>query len=418
MKRYGVAAGVLRFDPRGIVYAVDDFDDVVAELRHAVGHRQFPGGLIVIILVGQHLLARIDVLVPRHGEDDLAGVLVGKYFFLAAGVVYDFADEQFVGDLARTIRHRFGVFGLERLGEAVVGLAGDDRQDVYLLDFAAQHGDILPLAILIHAEAQTATDLLPLADVGGALLQRADLEHVGVVPALAQRGVREDEPHRLVETEQTLLVLHDEVVGVGIVGAVLLFVDLAVDDLLALFVDGEIPGVGRLGGNSAQISLVRLARDHVVDELLDGDAVLLFEDVGIFAVHRRGTFVHLVIGDLVDEEQRQHLDPALKKFPFPLEVGDDRLADLQPPDIFVGLVDAAGVTGIEFYAVDEFHGVVAPVDALYYIAVTVSLNAVGLAIVLRQLVNVVAFVEPPHFAPDLVLAAHLEFQHRLRRLGG
>ena len=45
------------------------------------------------------------------------------------------------------------------------------------------------------------------------MLERADLEDVRVVPALAQRRVREDEAHGLLEREQPLLVAQDQVVG-------------------------------------------------------------------------------------------------------------------------------------------------------------------------------------------------------------
>ena len=57
------------------------------------------------------------------------------------------------------------------------------------------------------------------------LVERADLEDVGVVPALAQRRVAEDEAQRLVQREQPLLVLHDQVVdlvvGLGVAARVL-----------------------------------------------------------------------------------------------------------------------------------------------------------------------------------------------------
>ena len=95
---------------------------------------------------------------------------------------------------------------LELLGELPVALAGDDgeRVDGAVADAAA---------VLVDADAEAAADgLAPLA-LGADVAERADLEHVGVVPPLAEGGVGEDELERLVEAEEPLLVLHDELVG-------------------------------------------------------------------------------------------------------------------------------------------------------------------------------------------------------------
>ncbi|VOG54146.1 Uncharacterised protein [Streptococcus pneumoniae] len=78
-------------------------------------------------------------------------------------------------------------------------------------------GVVHPLAVLVDGEAQSAADLLPARGGVVALLEHAHHEHVGVVPALAQRRVRPDEPHRLLEGQQPLLVLEDQVVGVDVV---------------------------------------------------------------------------------------------------------------------------------------------------------------------------------------------------------
>ena len=45
------------------------------------------------------------------------------------------------------------------------------------------------LTVLIDAKTQTAPDFLPLANLAAALFQRANLEHVRVIPAFAQSGV-------------------------------------------------------------------------------------------------------------------------------------------------------------------------------------------------------------------------------------
>ena len=99
----------------------------------------------------------------------------------------------------------FLVLGLQRAGEVLVALVG---HDVELVDRLVEDAQ----AVLVHRQAQAAADLLPLLHGAAGLVERADLEDVGVVPALAQRRVAEDEAQRLVQGEQALLVLHDQVV--------------------------------------------------------------------------------------------------------------------------------------------------------------------------------------------------------------
>src|SRR3546814_6793811 len=67
-----------------------------------------------------------------------------------------------------------------------------------------------------------------------------------IVPTFAKRGVGKQEPDRLFEREQPLLVLEDEVVGVTIVGIGRTRADLRILQPLGLLVDREI-AVVRLG---------------------------------------------------------------------------------------------------------------------------------------------------------------------------
>ena len=121
---------------------------------------------------------------------------------------------------------------LQVLGELLVALGGDDGQRVDLE--AAQ-----ALAVLVDAEAQAAADGLAALALGAHLAQGADLEDVGVVPALPQGGVGEDELQRRLEAQQLLLLPHDQVVGALGVVAVALVVLGGVRPA-ALLVDGEV----------------------------------------------------------------------------------------------------------------------------------------------------------------------------------
>src|SRR3546814_12052692 len=75
---------------------------------------------------------------------------------------------------------------------------------------------------------------------------RSHDEHIRIVPTFAKRGVGKQEPDRLFEREQPLLVLEDEVVGVTIVGIGRTRADLRILQPLGLLVDREI-AVVRLG---------------------------------------------------------------------------------------------------------------------------------------------------------------------------
>ena len=72
--------------------------------------------------------------------------------------------------------------------------------------------------------------------------------------------MREDKPHRLVQTQQAFLVAHNQVVGVGVVAGLGLAVNLALHKagFLALFlVDGKIPLMAAVGVHTVQVRLIR-----------------------------------------------------------------------------------------------------------------------------------------------------------------
>ena len=76
----------------------------------------------------------------------------------------------------------FLVFLLQPVGKFVVAFV---RHDGERIDLEAVMAD----AVLVDAEAQAAADLLPLLHGARRLVQRADLEDVRIVPALAKRRV-------------------------------------------------------------------------------------------------------------------------------------------------------------------------------------------------------------------------------------
>ena len=114
-------------------------------------------------------------------------------------------EEQRAIDFARAVHDGCGNIMLQVARKRFIALARDDGEEVHLLYGALQPRLVHALAVLIDAEAHAAANFLPFARLAAALLQRADLEDVRIVPALFQRGVRENEPHRRatrIEVEQ------------------------------------------------------------------------------------------------------------------------------------------------------------------------------------------------------------------------
>ena len=167
----------------------------------------------------------------------------------------------------------------------------------------------------------------------------------------------ENEPYRLVHAEQPLFVLHDEVIRLSIVGKLRLAVHLAFykTRLLAFFlVNGEIALMRTVRVNFVQILHVRIVTKLAL-QIADDVFIFFFKHLRIFAVAPRivVAVIAAVFGNLVNEKQTQHLDPARIQFPLPLDMGADRLTNLDTPLKRHQLFVAADLPGINFQAVQE-----------------------------------------------------------------
>ena len=202
---------VTDLDPLGLV------DDDRLDLL--LGRLELGGELDLALLGGRLQLGRHRALAVDHaGRDEVVVDLLG---LLVAQALLDaiIALDRDLREALRSDDAELEVLSLKLLlqavGEVVVALVRDDGEHVRLWVVQA-------LAILVHAQAQTAADLLALGQVVLCLDERADLEHVGVVPALLERGVAEDERDVLVrilavwEGDERLLLLHDEFEGPGV----------------------------------------------------------------------------------------------------------------------------------------------------------------------------------------------------------
>lgn len=289
----------------------------------------------------------------------------------------------------------FLIFLLQTVSKFFIAFVRHDGQRIDLETVAAD-------TVLIDAEAQATPDLLPLLHGARRLIQRANLEDVRIVPALAQRRVGEDEAQRCLHGKQAFLVFHDERVGI------IVALRLAARVLrVAFLVHGKIAVV-----NVADIVEVLLAvkadAEQLVPFVLDEVTIARLEHLRIrprlFLAVR---VVDAIIRHLVDEEQRQHLDPHREQLEFLVEMRADRLHDLiafqrqiiHRADGFARMEDG-GIAG----EIDVFR-------AGRAVDVIDDETVVDVA-AFRFFIEVIARVDGDDFALDAALAAHVHFDAR------
>ena len=337
-------------------------------------------GCDLVVEVGVVVLDEVAIQQLGHVgvHDDLLSVRGDQDLVQEIGVV------RLAGARGERVEH----LALEPLGEILVALAGDDGEHVDLVDhFRRVH----PVALLIHAQPHAAAHLLPLHDGAVAVLERADGEDVRVVPAFAQRGVREDEADRLVEGEQALLVLEDQVVGVHVVRLVGSLPQARIDEAVRLLVDGEIAVVGLLHGD--RLDVVDEIHGRRVDEkiqVVDCILILLAKHLGILPRQLALLVVLAVLGHLVDEEEGEDFDSLGMQLVLLAQVRMDRLPDLDAAHRRLRDV-AHGVAGLQLAPVGEGHALGGGVDVADD-AVPVLVEPV------RERVDVGARVQAVHFA--------------------
>ena len=192
----------------------------------------------------------------------------------------------------------------------------------------------------------------------------------------------ENETHRglfRITIQKQFLILHNQVIGVNIVRCARLFVGELTVSHLALFVNGEVTGMGVMGGNRVQITNVIIVTGSQLHRAYDV-VVFFLKHIRIDAVERMsGLVVLLVLCNLVDEEQRQNFDALMEKLTLPLQVRKNRFADLNASElVFADLTDH--ISGKDFDTVQELYGVVASVDRLDHKADLVLVKIAGIVI--------------------------------------
>lgn len=224
------------------------------------------------------------------------------------------------------------VFFLQAVRERAVTFVGDDGEDVKAFVVQA-------FALLIHGQAQAASDFLAAARFGHGLIERTDLKHVRIVPTLFERGMGKDKTDGLLEREQTFFVLHDQLVRFLFRFAVgfrfVVFFNRRLDNFLSrfCFLARKIRAAHVRGFEFRK----RIA--HVFEPI----EFLVKEDANDSLIVR-------VISDAVNEKERENLDTVCAQTFLRFEMFANRLADLDAENVVLvrGRRDARVVTVAAF----------------------------------------------------------------------
>ena len=322
-----------------------------------------------------------------------------------------FAGEILDGSSQRTVIENILDIGLKVRNESLVALAGDDGQHIDIVDTVAAGLLIHAVALLVNAQAQAAAHLLPFSGLAVRVLQGADLEDIGIVPALPEGGVGEDEPGGFPEAQQPLLVLQNQIVGGNIVGELTAPLQGTVDTPAGFLIDAEIAPVDAADvvSGRAQIVLVFAAVHGQI--LVENGQILLLEHPAVFAQHLVAVFIVLaVFADHVDKEQGQGLDALLKEGLFLFKVGEDGLTDLDAAHIGFGNI-ADYHAGADGFAVGEGDGVACGIDFGDGVAL-VLLHLLG------NIVEVIADTQDTGFPVDALAVTDLQLHAGHRGLLG
>ena len=183
-----------------------------------------------------------------------------------------------------------------------------------MLHLSLQGIGILSHSLVVNAESQTSSHFLTLLRDAVRLSERTDLENVRIVPTFSQSRVGEDEANwrvSWVETQQSFLIFHNQVVSRYVVASYSLLL-IAVLDALGLGVDGEITLMGLVDRDAAEIlHIFRVVHILIFVQLCP---VFLFEYFSIASQHRIAVFIILaILGNLVDKEKGEALDATMEE---------------------------------------------------------------------------------------------------------
>ena len=168
-----------------------------------------------------------------------------------------------------------------------------------------------------------------------AVLERAYLEYIRVVPALAQCGVREDEACRLFEAEQTFLVLENQVIRGNIIAELTAALELAVNSASSFLINAEIAAMRGMNIDAIEICHILRVKQSTVS--VHDRNVFFLKNMPELAKRLMAIRIVLpVMRHFVNEEQRQRLNALVEQLCFLLKVGDDRFPNLHTAHVAFG----------------------------------------------------------------------------------
>ena len=174
-----------------------------------------------ITLIGQHF-------------NDTHRFLMREAVGVATLVIDHLIIEQRSGNQYRTICHNLCNLRLKFLSEVIVALTGNYGQHIGFVNIHTQHIFVLTFTQFVHTETHTTTNLLTFLRLIIRILQRTNLEHIGIIPSFLQCRVRENETYWFLEAQQSFLILHNQVVSIAVVRVCGATLQLRIDEVTLL----------------------------------------------------------------------------------------------------------------------------------------------------------------------------------------
>ena len=220
--------------------------------------------------------------------------------------------------------------------------------------------------------------------------------------------MREDEPCRFLETQKSLLVFENKVIGGNIVGEFATAFQFAINTSASLLIDTEITSVDsrNIVAGGAEILLVSIVEHSQM--LVQNTDIFLLEHLAVLTEHLVPIFIVLtVFCNLVDEEERQCLDALVKEFFFLLKVRKNSLSNLDTAHIFFRYI-THNIASLDNFTVGKGYSATDGVN----LGNNVTLVLLHL---LRDVIEVIADTENTGLTVNALIVCDFKFQLGHRR---
>lgn len=127
--------------------------------------------------------------------------------FFTIVVFHNLTEEIVLGSGSYTVAQSLACFALQSCSEIRITLVGYDCQLVNIMHVFTEQFLVLTDAVLVNADTQATANLLTFGGSRITVAQRAYLEHIRIIPALAERGMGEYEACRFQNSADVLYSL-------------------------------------------------------------------------------------------------------------------------------------------------------------------------------------------------------------------